>query len=84
MSGLKFEFEPAYPAGDRIIGHTMTDMDGNPFDMDKVYSVALNNYLAQGKDGFQVLLDPSIEKCNYTEEYETDIRDILSYFLKTF
>ena len=52
--------------------------------MEKIYSVALNDYLAQGKDGFQVLLDPSIEKCNYTEEYEQDIRDILTYFLKTF
>lgn len=84
VSGLKFSFDPSMPAGDRIQANSIKDKDGNDFDLDRVYSVAINNYLAQGKDGFDAMLDPSVQRCNYTEEDEMDIRDIVNYFLKTF
>lgn len=84
VSGLKFSFDPSRSPGDRIVPESIIDKDGMQFDFDRVYSVAINNYLAQGKDGFEVLLDPSIQRCNYTEDEEMDIRAIVNYFLKTF
>lgn len=84
VSGIKFSFDPQRPPGDRILPESLKDCDGNAFDLEKVYSVAINNYLAKGKDGFEALLDPSIQRCNYTEDDEMDIRAIVSYFLKTF
>ena len=84
VSGLKFSFDPQRAPGERILADSIKDKDGNPFDFDKVYSVAINSSMASGKDGFEILLDPSVQKCNYTIEDEIDIREIVSYFLKTF
>lgn len=84
VSGIRFSFDPTKPPGDRIPLDSIKDSEGTDFDVDKIYSVAVNNYLAQGKDGFEAFLDPSIQKCNFTEEDEIDIREILAYFLKSF
>lgn len=39
----------------------VTDGEGNPFDMDKIYITAISDFLLHGKDGFEMLKDPSIE-----------------------
>lgn len=67
-SGLKFKFDSDQPAGKRIIADSITLTDGSPFDLEKVYDVAVTNFIASGRDGYQAFLDPSIDRLRDDEE----------------
>jgi 5'-nucleotidase len=47
--GFAFRYDPARPAGDRIVTITL---DGQPLDMAKTYRVTVNGFLGLGGDGF--------------------------------
>jgi 2',3'-cyclic-nucleotide 2'-phosphodiesterase/3'-nucleotidase len=49
-SNLTFSFDPKKPPMQRIVKATLSD--GNKLDMEKVYKVALNDFIAAGGDGF--------------------------------
>lgn len=51
VSGLSFEFDPAKPAGQRVVGATV---GGRPLDRDAVYTVATNDFMAAGGDGYDM------------------------------
>ncbi|KAG2442606.1 hypothetical protein HXX76_002691 [Chlamydomonas incerta] len=65
VSGVKFKFDPTLPAGARVVPGSVyiTDFDDTiddektPIQMDKKYRVAVKEYLAKGKDGFDVFTD---------------------------
>ncbi|KAG2448377.1 hypothetical protein HYH02_006959 [Chlamydomonas schloesseri] len=65
VSGVKFKFDPSKPAGARVVPGSVyiTDFDDTvddektPIQMDKKYRVAVKEYLAKGKDGFDVFMD---------------------------
>ena len=61
VSGLKFSFDPDYPAGSRV--HSVKQLDGHPFDLsrDAKYNLAVMQYIAMGRDGYDALRDPSVE-----------------------
>ncbi|MEL0253897.1 MAG: 5'-nucleotidase C-terminal domain-containing protein, partial [Novosphingobium sp.] len=46
---FEFRYDPARPAGDRIVTITL---DGKPLDMAKTYRVTVNGFLGLGGDGF--------------------------------
>lgn len=48
-AGFEFRYDPARPAGDRIVSITL---DGKPLDMAKTYRVTVNGFLGLGGDGF--------------------------------
>lgn len=50
VSGIKYTFDGSKPAGQRIISVTLDD--GTPLDMDKWYSVACNDFMCGGGDGY--------------------------------
>jgi 5'-nucleotidase len=52
VSGLTFAFDPARPAGQRIV---RVLVGGQPLDPERRYTVAANNYTAQGGDGYSML-----------------------------
>jgi 2',3'-cyclic-nucleotide 2'-phosphodiesterase (5'-nucleotidase family) len=52
VSGISFEFNPARPQLERINLKTLT-IAGKPIDMMKTYKLAVTNYLANGKDGYE-------------------------------
>lgn len=52
ISGLKYTFDSSKPEGSRILSVTMAD--GKALDMKKAYTVATNDFLAPGGDGFTV------------------------------
>ena len=55
VSGLKYTYDLTNPAGSRIISLTLTD--GTPIFVDTTpYSIACNEYIATGGDGFSVFL----------------------------
>ncbi|GLC44409.1 hypothetical protein PLESTB_000472700 [Pleodorina starrii] len=84
VSGLKFKFDPSKPPGSRIVPGSVYlwefESEPEPLDMDRRYRVAVKEYLAQGKDGFNVFLDckvlvdgesgvilPSTIKCHFIQ-----------------
>lgn len=52
VSGLRLEWEPGKPAGQRVAEVTIA---GRPLEADKAYRVALFDYLYNGSDGFTSL-----------------------------
>lgn len=52
VSGITFTFDPARPAGRRVV---RVLVGGQPLDPERRYSVAVNNYTAQGGDGYAML-----------------------------
>ncbi len=51
VSGLSFKFNPDKPAGERLVE---INVDGKPIDMNKTYTVATNDFMAAGGDGYTV------------------------------
>lgn len=52
VSGLKYTFDSTKPEGSRILSVTMAN--GKALDLKKTYTVATNDFLAPGGDGFTV------------------------------
>lgn len=52
VSGLSFIFDPAKEAGARI---EEVSVGGAPLDLAKMYTVATNNFIAEGGDGYSML-----------------------------
>ena len=53
ISGLKVSYDDSRAAGDRIV--SMVKNDGTPIDLNQTYSITVNNYMADGGDGYTVL-----------------------------
>jgi 5'-nucleotidase len=56
VSGLSYRWDPTGPVGDRVAPEEVS-IGGQPLDPNAAYTVALNGYLADGGDGFSVLLE---------------------------
>eukprot|EP01120_Amphizonella_sp_Union-15-10_P013848 TRINITY_DN6532_c0_g1_i1.p1 TRINITY_DN6532_c0_g1~~TRINITY_DN6532_c0_g1_i1.p1 ORF type:complete len:504 (-),score=98.41 TRINITY_DN6532_c0_g1_i1:161-1672(-) len=54
VAGIKFEFDPMLPSGHRIVSVKIGDEDLQP---EKEYKLATKSYMAEGKDGYDVLKD---------------------------
>ena len=57
VSGLSYVFDPAAPAGQRIVSVTV---GGAPLDQGRRYKVATNNFLLAGGDGYSMLANGSV------------------------
>ena len=53
VAGLRVSFDPARPAGQRIL---TLDVGGTPVDSDRRYTAAVVDYIAHGKDGLTAFL----------------------------
>lgn len=53
ISGLKVAYDDSRTAGDRIV--SMVKNDGTPIELNKSYTITVNNYMADGGDGYFVL-----------------------------
>jgi 2',3'-cyclic-nucleotide 2'-phosphodiesterase (5'-nucleotidase family) len=52
VSGLRFTYDPARPAGDRVVD---VKVAGKPLDAEATYRLATLSFLASGKDGYEML-----------------------------
>lgn len=52
VSGISFAFDPSAPAGSRV---SDVKVGGEPLDPDRVYTVATNDYMLGGGDGYSAL-----------------------------
>ncbi len=57
-SGFRYEYDPEAPLGERVEPDSIT-LDGETIDPDEEYRVTVNNFLADGGDGFTVLEEGS-------------------------
>lgn len=54
ISGGRFAYDASQPPGQRILG---IEIGGQPLDPDATYTVALDDYMAQGKAGYTMFKD---------------------------
>lgn len=57
VSGLKFTFGPSRPAGERVVEVLV---NGKPLDLAAKYSVATNDFIAAGGDGYTMFKDAKV------------------------
>ena len=68
-----------------IVKESMIDKNGNKFDLDRMYTVVINKYISDSEHSeYAPVHDVSVKKLNYTKNDEKDLRDIVTYFLKSF
>ena len=67
VAGMRFTWDPAAPAGRRIVAVEMRGADGNhaPLDPEAVYKVATNQFLRRGGDGYVAFRDRAIEPYDF-------------------
>ncbi len=58
VSGLTFEFDPEQPAGLRVIDVKIGD---SPLDLTAEYTVAINDFMSVGGDGYEMLSKYDVE-----------------------
>jgi 2',3'-cyclic-nucleotide 2'-phosphodiesterase (5'-nucleotidase family) len=76
VAGLRFTWDPSAPPGARIISvEVKKDGSYEPLDLDAVYTVVTNNYLAQGGDGYTVFT----EGTNYVNLGYIDCETLAQY-----
>jgi 5'-nucleotidase/UDP-sugar diphosphatase len=57
VSGLTFEFDSSQPAGERV--HTVL-VGGEPLDLDRIYTMATNDFILAGGDGYTMFEDLNV------------------------
>ncbi|MGP3778559.1 5'-nucleotidase C-terminal domain-containing protein [Halanaerobium saccharolyticum] len=73
-SGLRVEYDADQPKYERVVSVSLPD--GTPLKMDQTYTVATNNFLAEGGDGFATFTE-----VDFTEQY-IKVRDALIEHLR--
>ncbi len=72
VAGLRYTWERARPAGSRIVSVEVRGANGQftPIDPNAIYTVATNNFVRQGGDGYSVLRDRAMDPYDYGEPLE--------------
>jgi 5'-nucleotidase/UDP-sugar diphosphatase len=79
VSGLRFSWDPKAPAMSRIRTVEVRDGDGwVPIDPSKVYTVASNNFMRAGGDGYVSLRDQATNAYDYGPGLEEVLADYLA------
>ena len=74
VSGMSYVFERARPAGQRVVE---VRVGGQPLDPARLYSVATNDFLADGGDGFAVF-----KLGRQRRDTQLDLRDLFIEYLR--
>ncbi|MDQ5988077.1 MAG: 5'-nucleotidase / UDP-sugar diphosphatase [Syntrophus sp. SKADARSKE-3] len=77
VSGLTFTYDMAFPPGNRVKDVRIAGM---PMDKEKTYTVAINDFMAAGGDGF-TFLKPFLEK--ESAGMGPAVRDIVSDYIRS-
>ncbi|WP_310620934.1 bifunctional metallophosphatase/5'-nucleotidase [Flexibacterium corallicola] len=75
VGGLKVEYDPSKPAGERVVSVTLAD--GTPIDAEKTYHVATNNYMRGGGDGYKVFSKHGQNAYDYGPSLDAVLADYL-------
>ncbi len=73
VSGMSIVFAPSRPAGERVLKLLI---NGKPVEYEKLYRVAINDFMAAGGDGYEVFKD------NNTVQEAGDLAKIIINYIK--
>jgi 5'-nucleotidase/UDP-sugar diphosphatase len=79
VSGLRYQFDPLKPAGSRIVSVEVLDSQGEYQVLDPmaIYSVATNDFLREGGDGFTVMAENGIDAYDYGRPLDQVLADYI-------
>ncbi|MCB1382514.1 MAG: 5'-nucleotidase C-terminal domain-containing protein, partial [Notoacmeibacter sp.] len=78
VAGMKYAFDVTKPAGARISGVMVAEGDAYvPLDPDKLYSVATNNYVRAGGDGYKMFVTDAQDAYDYGPNVEDVVADYI-------
>jgi 5'-nucleotidase len=79
VSGLRYQVEPAKPAGSRVSNVEVLDSQGKyqPLDLKAVYTVATNDFMREGGDGFTVLAEKAVNPYDYGRPLDQALVDYI-------
>jgi 5'-nucleotidase / UDP-sugar diphosphatase len=79
VSGLRYQVDPTQPAGSRILSVDVLDAQGEyqPLDVNAVYTVATNDFLREGGDGFTVMAEKALDAYDYGRPLDEVLADYL-------
>jgi 5'-nucleotidase/UDP-sugar diphosphatase len=79
VAGMRYTFDKDAEAGSRIVSVEVADGDGfEPIDPDAVYSVATNNYMRGGGDGYSIFRTAGMNAYDYGPGLEQVVADYLA------
>lgn len=67
VAGLRFAWDPARPAGERLIEAEVREPDGrwSPLDPGRLYGIASNDFMRRGGDGYEMLRDRAVDAYDF-------------------
>ena len=79
VSGLRYTVDPSQPAGSRIVSVEILNDAGEyeALDPAAVYTVATNDFLREGGDGFTVMAENAIEAYDYGRPLDEVLADYI-------
>ena len=80
ISGFKLQFDPSKPVNDRISSADIKPDAQEELNMNELYTVALNSYLAKGLDGFAMLKKQEVQRVT-DDENSLWVIDLVKQFL---
>ena len=79
VAGMKFTFDTSRPAGSRVVSVQMREGDAFvPLDPDKVYTLASNNYMRAGGDGYKIFADAATNAYDFGPTLDEVLADYLA------
>ncbi|MDQ0220135.1 hypothetical protein ELQ35_22095 [Peribacillus cavernae] len=82
VSGVRFKYDPSYPAGDRVYAVEVNAENGDaPIEPAKVYTVATNAFIADGGDGY-TMFKKAKDEGRITELFVVDYEVLNNYLSK--
>lgn len=79
VAGMKFTFDTSKPAGHRVVAVQM--QEGNtfvPLDSAKVYTLASNNYMRAGGDGYEIFAKAAVNPYDFGPTLDEVLADYLA------
>ena len=79
VAGMKFSFDKSKPAGSRVVSVEMKEGDAFvPLDPAKVYTLASNNYMRAGGDGYKIFATAAQNAYDYGPTLDQVVADYLA------
>ena len=80
VSGLRYTFDPAAEAGSRIVSVDVLGEDGTyaPIDAAAIYTVASNDFMRRGGDGYTVFADNAIDAYDFGRPLDQVLADFIA------
>ena len=83
ISGFKLQFDPSKPENDRISPTDIKPDAHEELNMNELYTVAINSYLAKGLDGFTMLKKEGVQRVTDDENSLWVVDLVKQFFNRT-